>query len=113
MVRHVAVEAKPAEPAIGEVEMHFLAEPPLRADAEAITNNQHPDHQFGIDRRPPNRAVEGSEVSSHLRQVDEAIDRSQEMITWHMPLEREVVEQLALLDALRSHHRLSPSAQRN
>jgi hypothetical protein len=78
MVRHVTVEAKPAEPTIGEVQMHFLAEPPLRADSKAVADDQHSDHQFGIDRRPPDRAVEGSEVSPNFRQVDEAIDRSQE-----------------------------------
>jgi len=29
MVRYLAVEAKSAEPAIGEVQMHLLAQPPL------------------------------------------------------------------------------------
>jgi hypothetical protein len=27
MIRHVAVEAEPAEPAISEVQMHLLAQP--------------------------------------------------------------------------------------
>ena len=84
MVRHVAVEAEPAEPAIGEVQMHLLAQPPLRADAEAIADNQHPDHQLRIDRRSPNRAVERRQVSPNFGQVDEAVDRSQEMISRHM-----------------------------
>ena len=33
---HIALEPEPAEPAIGEVQMHFLAKGSLRADAEAI-----------------------------------------------------------------------------
>src|SRR5213596_3657556 len=38
MVRHVAVEAEPAEPAVSEVEVNLLAQPPLRADAEAVAH---------------------------------------------------------------------------
>jgi len=87
VVRHVAVEAEPTEPAIGQVQMHFLAESPFRPDAEAIANDQHPDHQFGIDRRPPDRTVEGRQLAANLRQVDKAIDRPHQVITRHMPVE--------------------------
>ncbi len=93
VVGNSAVEPEPAEPAIGEVQMHLLAEPPLRADAEAVADDQHPDHQLGIDRWTPRRAVERREFPPHLRQIDEAVDRPQEMIRRHMRIEREVVEQ--------------------
>ena len=108
VVGHVAVEPEPAEPAIGQVQMNFVAEPPLRADAEAVADDQHPDHQLRIDRRPPDLAVERRQLPPHLRQVDEAVDRPQQMVGRHMAIEREVVEQRALLDLPRSHHRLSP-----
>jgi hypothetical protein len=36
VVENIALEAEPAEPAIGEVEVNFLGVSPLRADAEAI-----------------------------------------------------------------------------
>ena len=32
----------------------------LRADADAVADDQHSDHQFGINRRSTHRAVEGS-----------------------------------------------------
>ena len=113
MVGHVAVEAKPAEPAIGEVEMHLLAQPPLGADAEAVADDQHPDHQLGIDRRPADRAVEGAKLPSQLDEVDEAIDRPQQMIGRHMPLERELVEQRSLLDVPIPIMIFSPASRRD
>jgi hypothetical protein len=50
VVGHVALKPKPAEPAIGEVEMHLLAQPALGPHAHAIADDQHPDHQLGIHR---------------------------------------------------------------
>ena len=58
VIRHLAVEAKPAEPAIGKVEMNLLAQPPLRPDAHAVAHDQHPHHQLRINRRPADGAVE-------------------------------------------------------
>src|ERR1700730_6284880 len=50
VVRHLAIEAEPAEPTVGEVQVHLLAQPPFGANA--VANQQHPDEQFGINRRP-------------------------------------------------------------
>ncbi len=57
MVRYVALQSETAEPAIGKVQVDLLAQPTLGADAEAVANNQHPDHQFRIDRGATNLAV--------------------------------------------------------
>src|SRR6516164_1165198 len=53
VVRHVAVETKTAEPPIGQVQVDFLAQPPFRANAEAVAHDQHADQQLGINRWPP------------------------------------------------------------
>ena len=58
MIRHMAVEAKTTKPAIRQIEVDFLAQAPLGADAKAITDDQYSDHQFGIDRWATYRAVE-------------------------------------------------------
>ena len=50
MVGHLVVEIEPAEPSIGQVQLDFLAQPPLEADAVAVAHDQHPDHQLGINR---------------------------------------------------------------
>jgi len=49
MVRHVAVEAEPTEPAVGEVQVNLFAQPPFRANAVAGANQQHAAKQFGIN----------------------------------------------------------------
>jgi hypothetical protein len=49
VVGHIAFKPELAEPAIGEIEVNFLAEPPLGPDAKAIADQQHPDQQFGVD----------------------------------------------------------------
>jgi hypothetical protein len=47
------------EPPVGKVQLNLLAQPSFKADAVAVTHNQHPDHELGINRRPANIAVEG------------------------------------------------------
>lgn len=63
MIRHASVEPETAEPAICQVKVDLLAQPSLGADAEAVSDDEHPDHQFGIDRWPPRRAVEGGQLA--------------------------------------------------
>ena len=53
VVRDLVVKVEPAEPAIRQMKLDLLGQLALRAQAVAITNNQHPDHQRRIDRRPP------------------------------------------------------------
>ena len=52
MIRDSIFDAQLAEPAIGEVNLHFTTDQPLRADRKGVSHDQHPDHQFRIDRRP-------------------------------------------------------------
>ncbi len=52
MIRDSILDAELAEPAIGEVHLHFTIDQPLRADRKDIPHDQHPDHQFRIDGRP-------------------------------------------------------------
>ena len=68
VIGHSPVEAEAAEPAIGEVQVHLLAQPPLRADAHAVADDQHPHHQLGIDRRPAHVAVERPQTARGCRQ---------------------------------------------
>jgi hypothetical protein len=63
MVRHLTVEPQSTEPSVSQIEVHFLTKAPLRADAKAVADNQHPDRQFGIDRRPAYAAVERRQLA--------------------------------------------------
>src|SRR6185312_5804583 len=98
------VEPKPAEPSISKIEMDLLAEPPLRADAEAIADQQHPDHQLGIDRRTSDIAVEACKLASEIIKLDEPVYRPEQMIRWNVPFQRELIEQRSLFDLPMSHH---------
>src|SRR4029077_5169939 len=49
MIRDSLLDTEPAEPAIGQVHLHFTADQPLRADRKDIPHDQHPDHQLRID----------------------------------------------------------------
>ena len=106
VVRHVAVEAQPAEPAIGQVEVDLLAQPPLGADAEAIAHQQHPDHQLRDRSRDVRSGCRRSE-DAPARPPDRRTGRSPEAGgPGHMPLERELVEQRPLIDLAITHHGL-------
>ncbi len=54
--------------------MHVLAQAPLRADPEAVADQQHPDHQRRINRGPSHLAVERSQMRADIREIDEAIN---------------------------------------
>src|SRR6516164_8858428 len=57
MVRNLVVEIELAEPAVSKVQRHFLTQPALVTNAIAVTDQEHPDHQFGINRGPADVAV--------------------------------------------------------
>src|SRR3990170_3657704 len=63
VIGHLAFQAQSAEPPISQIEVHFLAQAPFRTNATAVADDQHPDHQFRIDRRSTGGAVEGGEVA--------------------------------------------------
>lgn len=67
---HLAFEAKPAEPAVGQIEMHLLDQPPLRTDAVDVTDQEHADHQFGIERWAAHGAVISSELLPYVAQIN-------------------------------------------
>src|SRR6188472_1407939 len=50
MIRNLAVETQATEPAVGQIEVNFLAQPTLGTNAQAVADDEHPDHQLGIDR---------------------------------------------------------------
>jgi hypothetical protein len=84
--------------------MHFLAKLPLRADAEAIPDYQHPDQQRRIDRRTARVAVVRCEVLMQLAQIKEMINASEQMVGGNVGVEIEAIEQRGLRNFLASHH---------
>ena len=106
VVRHGAVQAKTAEPAMGQVEVDLGAKPALRADAAQIADQQHADHQFRVDRGPPDRAVVRRHDAADERRVEQGVDGAQRMVVRHMVIKPERVEQRLRHHPLAHHRRL-------
>src|SRR5262245_9255970 len=70
MIRDLVFDREPAEPAIGEVHLHVTAQRSLRADGEHIADDQHADHQLGINRGPTIARIMGRELGMDPRQVE-------------------------------------------
>src|ERR1700688_4254695 len=119
MVRNLVLKIEAAEPAIGEVQLDLLAQPPFKANAVAVANDQHPDHQLGVDRWSADLAVERHQLLAKLTQYPRhhRIDPAQQIARRNAPFEVEQVKQLALIAALPTHHGkpppLYPSSRRN
>ena len=47
---------------------------------EAVADDQHADHQLGIDRGPADAAVVELQMLAHTGQIDEAINRAQQVM---------------------------------
>ena len=61
-LNHVSTKPGATQPAVSQVQMHFLAQPALGPYGEAVTDDQHPDHQLRIDRGAAGVAIERREV---------------------------------------------------
>jgi hypothetical protein len=87
------------------MKLNFFAEPALRADAAAVTHNEHTDHELGIDRGASDVAVVGLQllVAVGQRSRHKHVDPSQKMILRNAIIEAELVEQLALVPLLPTH----------
>ena len=110
MVGHVALQAEPTEPAVRQVQVNLFAQPSFRADAEAVADDQHPDQQLGIDRRPADGAVERRQLPSQPIKFDKSVYRSQQVRRRHMTFERKLVKKRVLLDAAFPPSSTSPPA---
>ena len=110
MIGNRAFKTKATEPAIGEIEINFLAQPPLRPDAEAVADQQHPDHQLGVDRGASGRGIIAFEGFSGRAKIKNRIDHAQQMIARNMAFEPKLIKQTRRF-VLTPHHRNSPNAK--
>jgi hypothetical protein len=89
------------------VQLNFLGEPALRADAAAVAHDEHADHELRIDRGASDVAVVGLQFLVEVGQCPrhKYIDPSQKMVLRNAIIEAELVEQLTLVPPLPTHHR--------
>src|ERR1700722_18053254 len=74
MIEDSVLDTELAEPAIGEVHLHFTADQSLRADRKDIPYHQHPDHQFRIDRRTTHRRIMRYKFATKPGQIESSVD---------------------------------------
>jgi hypothetical protein len=76
------------------VKLNLLAQLPLEADAVAVADDKHSQHELGIDRRPADLAVEGPQLLAKLVQHAryDRIDAAQEVAVRNALFEVEHVE---------------------
>ncbi|MNU88845.1 hypothetical protein D3C71_786690 [compost metagenome] len=106
MVQHRILQAQLTEPAVRQVQMHFLAQPTFGSDAEAVAHDQHPDQKSRIDGGTAGVAVVRGEMLVQLAQIEELVDTAKQMVRWDVIFEIEGVEQRGLAGFLTSHHRV-------
>ena len=58
-----------SKPAIRQIEVDLVNQPPFRTDAIKVADQQYADHQLRIDRRPTGVAVEGIELVADRAEV--------------------------------------------
>ena len=97
MIRHSILDTELAEPAIGEVHLHFTTDQPLRTDRKDISHDQHPDHQFRIDRRSTNGRIMRSKFAANPGQIERSVDLAHQMIFGNRVAKMKLVEQLTLV----------------
>ena len=92
VVRHPAVKSQATKPARGQVEVDLLAQAPFGPDAHAVADDQHPHHQFRINRGAADAAVERLQFCAHLLQIEKSVDASKQVIFGDMVIEAEIVK---------------------
>src|SRR5262245_55683040 len=68
MIGNLVIELEAAEPTITEMKFDLLAQLPIKADAIAVADNEHPDHQLRIDRGSPDLAIKGRQLFAKFNQ---------------------------------------------
>src|SRR6266567_5153686 len=91
VVRYGVVQIEAAKPTVSEMQFDLPAQSPLEADAIAVAHDQHPNHEFRVDRGPTNVAIEWRELLAHARKQSrhDRIDPTQEMVRRNALLEVE------------------------
>src|SRR5215208_3761545 len=109
MIWDSVLNAELAEPAIREVHLNFATDQPLRADRKDISHDQHPDHQFRIDRRPTHGRIMRCKFAAEPGKIESSIDLPHQMIVGDYVIELKLIEKLRLFALQPTHHGLPPT----
>lgn len=74
VIRYRVFQTEPTEPAVGQVEMYFFAQATLGSNAEAVANDQHPNHQFRINRRASCGTVVVGQMLAQIAKIKKVVN---------------------------------------
>ena len=100
VIGDIVFDAEFAKPSVGQVDLDFGAEPPLGTKRKYIADDQHPDHEHRINRRPASVRVEWRQFFVYPTQVQQAVDLPYQVIRRNHPVEIKRVKELALIALL-------------
>ncbi len=83
--------------------MNLFNQTTLGADAIEITDQQHPQHQFRIDRRATSVAIEIGQFHADRVKIQQPVDLAKQVVLRNMTLDPKAVKQV-LLCLQPSHH---------
>src|SRR5918995_2859777 len=117
MIGNLIFDTELAKPAIGQIDLHLGAQPPLRAERKHVANEQHPDHQYRIDRGATRVGIVGRKLLVYPTQIENTVNLANQMIGWDYLVEIKRIEKLDLTTLPPTHHAPLPlmpvSNQRN
>jgi hypothetical protein len=84
--------------------VNLVAKAALGPDAHAVADDQHADHQLGIDRGAAHLAVKRLQQLAELIQLEVAVNAPEQVIGRNVFVEAEIIEQ-PRRRSLKPHHR--------
>src|SRR6266536_4256468 len=96
------------KPAIGEVHLYISAYRSLRANCEYVAHDEHPDHQFRINRGSTHFRVKGREIGMNPRQIENRSNLANRVIVRNCLIKMKRIKQLLLVVIEPPHHRSPP-----
>ena len=104
MIGDRAFDRQAAEPAIGHVDLKFQTKLALATDCENITDDQHPQHQLGIDRRSAGVTVIRRQFFTYPAQVQDRVELAHQVVGWNQFIKTVRIEKLILIRLQPPHH---------
>ena len=87
VIRHGIVQTQPAEPAIGQIEMYLFTQATLGPNTEAVADDQHANHQLGINRGAPCGTVVVGQMFAQIAKIKKVVNTTQQMILRNVAIE--------------------------
>jgi hypothetical protein len=91
----LTTHARLKKPAVRQIEVDLVAEPPLGPDAHTVADHQHSDGQLRVNRGSSNPTAKRLQSLTETLELEMPVNAAQQMIARDMIVEAEVVKQLS------------------